>query len=574
MSSILIIDDEESIRYTLTNFLEEEGYDVITASNYSAAIEQIDKSDFSLIITDILLEDKTGIDVLTVLREKKLTCPVIVITGYPTIDTAAEAVRLGAFDYIQKPVRQETIVRIASVALKHKAAIDEKEKYRSNLDAIFRSIKDAIIMFGKDMVIIELNEAAKKICGLSNKAIGKVFNVSSDKCNACLQALKETIETQRTVDLYNIECQLKNMPKYIIDLTTSPIITQQGIFVGAVMVVRDNTRLAYFEKELQERHKLHNIIGKSEKLQYIYDMIETLANVPTTVLITGESGTGKELVAEALHFRGNRRDKPLVKVNCSSLSESLLESELFGHVKGAFTGAVQDKIGRFEKAHGGTIFLDEIGDISPAIQQRLLRVLQGMEFERVGSSHPVKVDVRVIAATNKDLRDKVQKGEFRHDLYYRLKIIELSMPPLRERLEDIPLLINHFITKFNNKFGKDINNISSDVIKIFMGYSWHGNVRELEHALEHAFIVCPHNTIQVEHLPSEIRTAIHKDAFQETENDMTSFHHDRQEAERQAILEALGKAMWNKSKAAAILGISQRTLFRKIKEYKIQRNKI
>ena len=241
-------------------------------------------------------------------------------------------------------------------------------------------------------------------------------------------------------------------------------------------------------------------------MQKIYALIKALAGVQTTVLITGESGTGKELVAEALHLAGDRSHKPLVKVNCSALPESLLESELFGHVKGAFTGAIRDNIGRFHRADGGTIFFDEIGDISPKVQLKLLRVLEEHEFERVGSSATTKVDVRLIAATNKNLFEQVGQGELREDLYYRLKVIEIRLPPLRERHEDIPLLIEHFRKGFNAKFKKNIEAISADVLKAFLKHPWPGNVRELEHTMEHAFVFCNHNIITFDNLPPEFVT--------------------------------------------------------------------
>jgi transcriptional regulator with PAS, ATPase and Fis domain len=274
----------------------------------------------------------------------------------------------------------------------------------------------------------------------------------------------------------------------------------------------------------------------------------------------GESGTGKELVAEALHYNGNRSHKPFVKVNCSALSENLLESELFGHVKGAFTGAVQDRVGRFQKADGGTIFLDEIGDISPRTQLQLLRVLQEREFERVGDSTPIKVDVRVVAATNQNLKEKIRRGEFREDLYYRLKVVEISMPPLRERREDIPLLVEHFLEKFNKKLSRDIVSVSSDVQKIFMEYPWPGNIRELEHTMEHAFILCRQKTITVNHLPS---------VFKEFIGFKTFTLEDVKVDEPHAIVQALNKTAWNKAGAARLLGISRRTIYRKMKEYKI-----
>jgi transcriptional regulator with PAS, ATPase and Fis domain len=300
-------------------------------------------------------------------------------------------------------------------------------------------------------------------------------------------------------------------------------------------------------------------------MQNIYRLLEDLANLDTTVLITGESGTGKELVARALHYSGNRAFQPFTTVNCSALAESLLESELFGHVKGAFTGAIKDRLGRFETANGGTIFLDEIGDISPLIQLKLLRVLQEKEFERVGESTPRKVDVRVIASTNKDLREKVRNGEFRQDLYYRLKVVEVVLPPLRERLEDIPLLVDHFRGIFNERFGKNIEGISGEVLNIFMNYSWPGNVRELEHVMEHAFVLCHGGLITMEQIPVDIR------------NVMPSGHSIRQKSktkaprEKEEIINALKNTGWNKAKAARLLGIGRRTIYRKIDDYQIEK---
>ncbi|MEM5787363.1 MAG: sigma 54-interacting transcriptional regulator, partial [Syntrophobacteraceae bacterium] len=278
------------------------------------------------------------------------------------------------------------------------------------------------------------------------------------------------------------------------------------------------------------------------------------------VLITGESGTGKELVAEALHRSGDRSHKPLVKVNCSALPESLLESELFGHVRGAFTGAIRDNVGRFHRADGGTIFFDEIGDISPKVQLKLLRVLEESEFERVGSSTPNRVDVRMIAATNRNLMEKVSHGELREDLYYRLKVVEIRLPPLRDRREDIPLLIDHFRTGFNIKFKKTIEAISSDVLKAFLKYPWPGNVRELEHTMEHAFVLCSGNIITFDHLPADFLSA---PANEHRSPDAI------QAVDSRAILEALDKTAWNKARAARLLGIDRVTLYRKIKKYNL-----
>ena len=563
-AKILVIDDENSIRFTLGSFLSDEGYEVRTAEDYNEALSLLSETGFDLIFADIILGGKTGIDILREVKKRKLSCPVIIITGDPNIETASDAVRLGAFDYITKPVRKNDIIHVANVAMQYKAIYDRSEKYRSNLEAIFRSVKDGIVTVDKELTVVEMNEAARSICGFSSDIAGKSYSSLPQNCDRqCLEAIVETIEKKQSIERYRIECRHSGRPDQIVTLTTSPLIDSNGAFSGAVMVVRDETPLAVLERDMEERRQFHNIVGKSEKMQEIYSLIESLADVQTTVLITGESGTGKELVAEALHYRGVRGNKPLVKVNCSALPENLLESELFGHTKGAFTGAIKDKIGRFQRADGGTIFLDEIGDMSQNMQLRLLRVLQEMEFERVGDSTPVKVDVRVIAATNQALAEKVRLGRFREDLYYRLKVIELNLPPLRDRLEDIPLLVDHFLKKFNKKLNKDIKGISEEVQKMFMDYHWPGNIREMEHTLEHAFILCRQSMITVDHLPPD---------FRKFTGTRTYFPKEGETDYSQTILKALEKSGGNKAKASRLLGISRRTLYRKMEEYKIKKN--
>lgn len=558
---ILVIDDEESIRFTFETFLSDEGYAVTTAANYSDALARIDETGFDLIFADIILGGRTGIDVIQAVREKKIDCPVVMVTGAPNVETAADAVRLGAFDYISKPVNQETLIHTAKIALKHKAVNDEKEKYRTNLEAIFRSVKDAIITVDRELKVVEINEAALRICGLSRDAIGMTFGSLTIGCKKkCLEALVETIDKKQPVDFYRMECRHKHSSEHVVSISTSPLLDQQGMFSGAVIVVRDETRLAHLERDLKERQEFHNIIGMGSRMQEIYSLIEDLADVQTTVLITGESGTGKELVAEALHYSGVRSNKPLVKVSCSALSDNLLESELFGHVKGAFTGAVKDKIGRFQRADGGTIFLDEIGDISQRTQLHLLRVLQEREIERVGDSTSIKIDVRVITASNQNLAEKVKLGEFREDLYYRLKVVEINLPPLRERLDDIPFLIKHFLKKFNKKLNKSIHAVSEDVEKVFMEYPWPGNIRELEHTLEHAFILCRQDTITISHLPNNFKEFIAAKGTAVT---------SRREDEKEEILRALEKTAGNKARAARLLGIDRKTLYRKLEKYQI-----
>jgi PAS domain S-box-containing protein len=564
MARILVVDDEETIRFAFESFLSDEGHAVAVASSVEGARQRMAEADFDLVFADIILGNRKGIEILRAAREQGLSCPVVMITGHPTLETASEAVRLGAFDYIPKPVRQLTLLDACERALKQKALVDEKERYRSHLEAIMRSVRDAIVTVDRDLVVTGVNETAGELCGLCRDAVGKPLGATQPRFRGdCLELLAKTIREGEPAEALRIECVREDQPKRVVTVVMSPLLDERAHVTGAVVVIKDETRLDSLERDLEERRKFHNLVGQSGKMQHIYSLIEDLANVPTTTLITGETGTGKELVAAALHYQGDRRDKPFVKVNCSALPENLLESELFGHVKGAFTGAIQSKTGRFELAHGGTIFLDEIGDISPAVQQRLLRVLQEGEFERVGECRPVKVDVRVVAATNKDLREKVKRGEFREDLFYRLNVVEIHMPPLRERKEDLPLLMQHFLRKFNAKFNKELAAMTDDVRRLFMDYPWPGNVRELEHAIEHAFIVCNRDVIAVDDLPPELRD------FEVLEPHQTAVASVRDD--REAILEALEKTDWNKAKAARVLRISRQTMYRKIDEYGIKK---
>ena len=442
----------------------------------------------------------------------------------------------------------------------------EKElaEHRTRLEAIFGSVKDAIITVDPDLKIVEANKSMENICGIAVKEItGKTFSQCLNQCSkSCSEVLRQTLEKKMTIKEYRVECGHQQRHQQTVSVTSSPLLDPEGKFMGVVLVMRDITLLRDLERELMERHQFQNIIGRSKKMQDTYRLLEDLADLETTVLITGESGTGKDLIARALHYSGHRAFKPFVTVNCSALAESLLESELFGHVKGAFTGAIKDKQGRFQAANGGTLLLDEIGDISPLIQLKLLRVLQEKEFERVGESIPQKVDVRVIASTNKDLKEKVRRGEFRQDLYYRLKVVEVSLPPLRDRLEDLPLLVDHFCRSFNERFKKNLEGISNKVLGRFMDYPWPGNIRELEHVIEHAFVLCRGGVITLEHLPSEIRD------YERIEKIAIPKIPVKGPRQDQEILNALNKTGWNKAKAARQLGISRRTIYRKISKHK------
>jgi len=351
---------------------------------------------------------------------------------------------------------------------------------------------------------------------------------------------------------------------------------EDGSIIGAVETVTDLTELKNAHRAidnakrlLKESHGFGNIIGKSLLIQEVYETIKMAAASNATVLIQGESGTGKELVAGAIHWNSARKDGPMIRVNCSALPEQLLESEMFGHVKGSFTGAMKDRVGRFEEADGGTIFLDEISQTSHAIQLKLLRVLQEHEIERVGESKPRKIDIRVVIATNQDLFAMVRKGEFREDLYYRLKVFPINLPALRNRKEDIPLLVNHFVEKFNRQTGKEIAGISEQALRVLFDYLWPGNVRELENAIEHAFVLCRGDEIELFDLPVEVRRFEYNYVSQHKPQPA------RQKLEKEKLLKLLNECNWNKAEVARRVGLSRTAVWKYMKRWGIplKRNK-
>jgi len=352
------------------------------------------------------------------------------------------------------------------------------------------------------------------------------------------------------------------------DYLTKPFINEELLAKVKVMLRikdlhdelrRERNKNILLTQALEKRYSFGNIIGKSAKMQEIYELISDISHTDSTVLIQGESGTGKELIARAIHFNSPRKNKPFIVANCSAYSQNLLESELFGHEKGAFTGAIRRKIGRFELAHGGTIFLDEIGEVSPPTQLLLLRVLQDHRFERVGGEETLEVDVRIIAATNKNLMEEIKKGTFREDLYYRLNVIPIFVPPLRERRDDISLLASHFLEKFNQEKGKKISGISPEVMEILLSHQWPGNVRELENVIEHAVIIAKKDEITPKDLPQYL---LQKPLKEETFVTL-------QDYEKDLILKTLKELNWNKHKVAKKLKINRSTLYGKMKRYKL-----
>jgi two-component system, NtrC family, response regulator HydG len=557
----LLIEDDLVDQKAFVRFVREQQlpYDYVLAGSVKEAREILNLHRFDIILIDYELGDGTAFEIFPDIQND---VPIIIITGNGDEEIAVQAMKKGATDYLIKDQDShylKTLQITVNNSIKAKRTEAENKKYRLHHEAIFRSVQEGIITVDNELQIIEANQAARTICGIDDHIVSskKGYDQIGKDCNSsCLRVLGEILKSKTMIKGFRIECQRREQPNQIVELTGSPLLNHSAEFIGAVLVTRDITRIIKLERELKGRDHFHRIIGQSSKMQGLYRIIEDLAETDTTVLITGETGTGKELVAEALHYSSQRATGPLVRVNCGALSEFLLESEIFGHVKGAFTGAVSNKIGRFELASGGSIFLDEIGDISPQLQLKLLRVIQEKIFERVGDSRPTKVDVRIIAATNNDLKEKMAQGVFREDLYYRLKVVELKLPPLSERAMDIPLLIEHFRMNFNKKLDKSIGGLSSTAMSLLTSYPWPGNIRELQHTIEHAFILCHGDTITEEHLPAETK-------------DHTASTSQEKRVSRKELLMALDQSMGKKAKAARLLGISRQTLYRKLKHYEI-----
>jgi len=451
---ILIIEDEANMRHMLEVLLGKSGYEVKIATDGQEGLDAIERERFHFILCDIKMPRMDGMAFLKSAKEKLIDTTVIMMSAYGTVDTAIEAMKLGAYDYISKP-------------------------------------------FKTDEVLLTLKKAEER------------------------ERLKS-----------------------------------------------ENLRLKDQIQRIEKSYSFSNIIAKSKAMQSIFDLIRKVADYKTTVLITGESGTGKELIARAIHFNGSRHNNALISINCGGIPETLLESELFGYKKGAFTDAWRDKTGRFEEAHNGTIFLDEIGELPLSLQVKLLRVLQEEEITPLGSTGIKKVDVRVIAATSKDLAEEIKKGQFREDLYYRINVVNIFLPPLRERVEDIPLLTENFVSLFNTKLKKNITGISSKVMEQFMTYPWPGNVRELENVIERAILLAPGNTLEMSDLPPTLNPDLSPTSALTPEG-ISSIKEASRIVEKELIERALSKTGGNRTKSAKILEISRPILISKIKEYQL-----
>jgi len=444
--SILVVDDEEIVRDSLASWLEEDGYDVDTAPNGPTALTKVAQHAYAVLLVDLKMPGMDGLEVLAQARSLQPDVPVIIMTAYAAVDTAVQAMKQGAYDYLVKPFEPEEL----------------------------------------------------------SLMVGKLTNA---------QALR-----------------------------------------------RENVLL---RKALKRQFEFKDLVSKSPKMEAVFDLARTAAKSNSTVLILGESGTGKELLARAIHAGSPRQAGPFVGVSCAALTESLLESELFGHEKGAFTGAAAHARGKFEIAAGGSLFLDEIGDISPKLQLDLLRVLDAREFRRVGGSQVIKTDVRILAATNRDLKKLVESGAFREDLYYRLNVIPVTLPPLRERKEDIPLLVEHFLAQFRTEMRKPLEGVSAEVLEMLMAHDWPGNVRELRNVLERGAVMARGPIItplELELTPPGLPTGAMPIEGSDSLRDV----------ERKHILATLKQHNWNITRSAKALGIDRVTLYNKIKRYQIR----
>jgi len=433
-------------------------------------------------------------------------------------------------------------------------------------NVILDSISEGVFTVDLDWRITSFNRAAEEITGIGRQeAIGKYCRdvLRADVCETDC-TLAETMQTGKPIMNKAVHIIDAKGKRLAIAISTALLKDANGKVIGGVETFRDMSTVEQLRKEIEGRYSCQDIISQSHKMQNIFAILPNIAESNITVLIEGESGTGKELFARAIHNIGFRKDKPLVAVNCGALPDTLLESELFGYKAGAFTDAKKDKLGRFALAEGGTIFLDEIGDVSAAVQVKLLRVLQDKTYEPVGGVSSVKADVRIITATNKKLDQLVKDGKFREDLYYRINVMKLELPPLRDRKEDVTLLIDHFINRFNRLHNKNICCVTNEVTAVLLAYDYPGNVRELENIIEHCFVLCDGEIIEAKHLPDSVRP---RSKLGEIEGNKPA---TMKQMEIVLITESLRRNKGNKTATAKELGIDKSTLFRKMKAFDIK----
>ncbi|MBN1343060.1 MAG: sigma 54-interacting transcriptional regulator [Phycisphaerae bacterium] len=439
---------------------------------------------------------------------------------------------------------------------------------REGLQAILDSLTEGLVTIDDTGRVVGINRAACEILEVEpDQAIqaGCPCILGKETC-ASGSVLRTSIRERRPVKEFEVEIEMPSGRRKVLSMDTAVLRDAGNEAHGGVVLVRDVTELATLRRDLGQRHRLHGLVGKSKVMQEVYRLIEEVAESEATVLIEGESGTGKELVARAIHSRSPRAGGPFVAVTCSALAESVLESELFGHVRGAFTGAVRDKQGRFESGGGGTVFLDEIGDVSQAIQVKLLRVLQERTIERVGAEESMSVDIRVVSATNQPLAELASQGRFRKDLYYRLRVVPIRLPALRDRRDDIPILADHFISRFAQQTGRPVTGIDESALGLMLDYAWPGNVRELENAIEYGFVKAREGRISEEHLPPELREC----AVRPARPRLAAASKRRADLTMETVRDALMLSGWSIAKAARHLRISRTTLYKRMKAYDLR----
>ncbi len=442
----------------------------------------------------------------------------------------------------------------------------ELSEQKNRLDAIFNSSIEGTFTIDNDWIITAFNKSAEKITGYrADEAIGRhcweIFR--HEKCrNGC--HMETTMNKGKPALGVEIDIFSKNGDKIPVRINSAIMRNSANRKTGAVETFIDLSEVRKLSAELSGKYSFRNLAGNGKNSSLLKHQFESVSATSSTVLITGESGTGKELAARAIHHSGRQSDGPFIAINCSAFAESLIESELFGHEEGAFTGAIKSKKGRFEMAEGGTLFLDEIGDLSLILQTKLLRVIENREFERVGGTKSIKLNARIITATNKDLKEEIKAGRFREDFYYRINVFNIHLPPLRERKEDIPQLVNHFINKFNREMAKNIRNCSPEMMDLLHKYHWPGNIRELENVIEHAFILSSGTTLNAGDLPQKL----HSDPYFNGQRSLIS-NKGAEEAEKERILYYLDLNGWNRGKTARVIGVNPSTLWRKMKKHGI-----
>ncbi len=568
---ILIVEDEGIVAEDIQDILANLGCSVTgIASSGEEAVRMASETRPDLVLMDIMLGgDMDGVETAQRIYDS-LNVPVVYLTAYADENTLQRAKMTGAFGYILKPFEERDLRSTIAVALhKHRTESELRESaWRSS--AALRSVGNAVITTDATGRIEFMNPVAQTLTGWTldearRKPLKDVISITSAEPGQLSENIVAgIIDDGAFVGLAdNTLLTVKDGTRLSVEGSGAPIKDDKGKIIGAVLLLRP---VSWEDRdEIRVEHAFDEIVGNDEEIKRILGMLPDIAESDSTVLVEGPSGSGKELFARAIHDLSGRNKGEYVVVSCGALPDTLLESELFGYVKGAFTGAVKDKPGRFALAEGGTIFLDEIGDISPTLQAKLLRVLEQKQYEPLGGTATVKADVRIIAATNKTLSEIVARGVFREDLFYRLNVVRIVLPPLSSREGDVPLLVNHFVHSFNVKSGKNIEQISNEALEFLKNHDFPGNVRELKHLIEHAFVMCRGREITLQHLPQDARAQAADG--ESTEGDCPDSPLDRAHAE--VIEEKLRKHNGHRIKTADELGISKTTLWRKMTKYGI-----